>query len=445
MAKIEAPATYPVLPLLFSAWRSWWLSGFTLGLISVLAAQAPAQIRVNPDGVNVSTQTPTIAFLTFGNLNNQKPSEATWCGELIPATPDLGLKCNPATIFGVIPARYDRPTQSGTGAYTDIMTLPASVSRRAYQAAAGGAVSSFFFVRRFVSTVGGPDEFVVVACRMSGGMSGSPFSLTNVEIGFSGVDKPILFSRLGEKLPQIEAEITYTGTGRLKGRWEVVMPGEEPPAARDLLTEATLPIEQRDTQRHYTQLERFNIFLPARGKYTLPGPDPDKLPTRVAGEYLVLLRIEASKDDAARSDLAVIGAGPGVVYSGAVAGFPMPVLRYFVGAGSGLVALLTQLTPAENTIFGATQVIDFAWMDVERATVYRLEITDSSDKSVLSALLPRGTGTYRAPSWLRERASSEMLRWRVIALDETGQQLAESPWRNLRFGEAAVPAAKPSP
>ncbi|MCA1600971.1 MAG: hypothetical protein LC776_04785 [Acidobacteria bacterium] len=357
----------------------------------------------------MSTQTPTIAFLTFGNMNNQVPAEATWCGELIPATPDLGFKCNPATIFGVIPKRYDRPTPSGTRAYTDIMTLPASVSRRAYQAAAGGAASSFFFVRRFISTVGGPDEFVAVICRMAGGMAGSPFSLTNVELGFSGIEKPILFARAGEKLPQIEAEISYTGTGRLKGRWEVVLPGEEPPAASDLLTEATLPIEQRGTQRRYTQLSRFNIFLPPRGKVILPGPDPDKLPVRVAGEYLVLLR----------------------------------VLRYFVGAGSGVVAALSQLTPAENKIFGATQVIDFAWMDVERATVYRLDITDSSGKSVLSALLPPGTGTYRAPSWLRERASTGVLRWRVIALDETGQQLAESSWRSLRFNESGT--EKPSP
>ncbi|MDQ3666624.1 MAG: hypothetical protein M3410_08615 [Acidobacteriota bacterium] len=443
MIKIQTSARNPLRSLWRGTWRSWCIGGFALGLICAFAVHSTAQIRVSPDGVNVSTQTPTIAFLTFGNLSNQKPAEATWCGELISATPDLGLKCNPATIFGVIPARYDRPTQSGTSAYTDIMTLPASVSRRAYQAAAGGATSSFFFVRRFVSTVGGPDEFVVVTCRMAGGMAGSPFSLTDVEIGFSGVDKPILFSRLGEKLPQIEAEITYTGTGRLKGRWEVVMPGEEPPAARDLLTEATLPIEQRGTQRRYTQLERFNIFLPARRNYTLRGPDPDKLPVRVAGEYMVLLRVEASDDVGAVSDLSQVGAGPGVVESGAVSGIPMPVLRYFVGAGA--VATLNQLTPAADRIFGPMGVIDFAWMDVERAHLYLLEITDTTGKSVLSALLSPGMGTYRAPSWLRERSGAGELRWRVIALNETGQQLAESSWRNLRFSEAAAGAEKPNP
>ena len=145
------------------------------------------------------------------------------------------------------------------------MTLPASVARRAYPAAAGGAMSSFFFVRRFVSTVGGPDEFVVVTCRMSGGSAGSPFSLTNVMLSFSGVEKPILFAREGDTIPQIKAEITYTGMGRLQGRCEVVQPGEELPESSDLLTEATLPIEKRGTQRRYTQLGRFNIFLASYG------------------------------------------------------------------------------------------------------------------------------------------------------------------------------------
>ncbi|MFL6231209.1 MAG: hypothetical protein ACJ741_20735 [Pyrinomonadaceae bacterium] len=406
------------------------------------AVQASAQVSVSPNGVNVSTQTPSVAFLTFGNLNNQVPAEATWCGELIPAAPDIGFKCNPATIFGVIPARYERVMPSGTRSYTDIMTLPASVARRAYQAAAAGAASSFFFVRRFVSTVGGRDEFVVVTCRMSGGASGSPFSLTDVRVGFTGSDKPVVFAREGERLPQLKAEIGYTGAGRLKGRWEVVMPGEDPPSAGDLLTEATLPVERRGTQRRYTQLGRFNVFLPPRGKYTLAGPDPDDLPVRVAGEYLILLRVEASDDAATASDLSAVGTGPGVVEAGAVAGFPMPVLRYFVGAGPG-AATLRQLAPAESASLDAGQPVVFAWMILEKAALYRLEITDAGGKTILSALFPSDQGGYRAPPWLRERAGGA-LRWRVIALDEAGKQIAESSWRNLRFAETS-PAKKSDP
>ncbi|HZT57081.1 MAG TPA: hypothetical protein VFA21_00500 [Pyrinomonadaceae bacterium] len=403
------------------------------------AAQARAQIKVSPDGVNVSTQTPVVAFLTFGNLNNQVPAEATWCGELMPAAPDIGFKCNPATVFGVIPARYDRTTQSGTRGYTDIMTLPASVARRAYEAAAAGAQSSFFFVRRFVSTVGGPDEFVVVTCRMTGGMSGSPFSLTDVRLGFAGVDKPILFAKEGEKLPRVKAEINYTGSGRLKGRWEVVQPGEDQPEARDLLTEASLPVEQRGTQRRYTQLSRFNVFLPPGGKYTLEGPDSSQLPTRVAGEYLLLLRVEASDDEAGESDLSVAGTGQGLVSSGAVAGFPLPVLHYFVGAGGSVSsAPVVQLAPAEGRVFSKGEAINFAWMEREGSALYRLELADGAGKSVLSALIPSGVGTYRAPPWLRERAGVLALRWRVVALDESGGELGESPWRALRLADAAT-------
>lgn len=414
-------------------------------LLCLISISASAQIRVNPTGLNVSTQSPTVAFLTFGNLNNQVPADATWCGELIPATPALGFKCNPATIFGVIPLRYDRTTPSGNNAFTDIMTLPSSVARRAYQAAVGGSTSSFFFVRRFVSTVGGPDEFVVVTCRMAGGTAGSPFSLTNVELGFSGIDKPILFVKHGDELPKIKAEITYTGTGRLKGRWEVVLPGEEPPQARDLLTEATLPIEDRGTQRRYTQLSRFNVFVPPSGQFTLTGPNTAALPINVAGEYLLLLRIEATDADAGTSNLAIVGAGPGIVNSGAVAGFPLPVLRYFVGAGNGTpTPAISQISPVENKIFAANETIDFAWMDLEGAMLYRIEFTDLEGKSILSALLPPGAGTYRAPSWLRERVAGGFLRWRVIALDSTGQQIAESTYRTLRLSaETTAEKSKP--
>ena len=415
-----------------------WL--FLVAAFIGLPGSASGQIAVNPTGLNVSTQTPTSAFLTFGNLNNQVPAEATWCGELIPAAPDLGVKCNPATIFGVIPARYNRTATSGVKAYTDIMTLPASVARRAYQAAAGGATSSFFFVRRFVSTVGGPDEFVVVTCRMSGGSAGSPFSLTNVVLSFSGIEKPILFAREGQTLPQIKAEITYTGTGRLLGRWEVVQPGEELPESGDLLTEATLPIEKRGTQRRYTQLGRFNVFLQPSGKHTLIGPKSEDLPRRVAGEYLLLLRIEASDDDVTGSNLAAVGAGPSAVNSAAVAGFPLPVLRYFVGpAGDSIPGVVRPVGPVDNKTFAANESIDFAWLDIEKGAFYQVEVTDIDGKTLVTAVLPARVGTYRAPSWLRERAGQKIVRWTVRALDENGQHIGESPRRSFSFAQSGKP------
>src|SRR5262245_12763563 len=108
-------------------------------------------IKVNPTGVNVNASGATTAFLTFGPVGNFRPGEGTWCGELIPAAPDNGFKCDPATIFGTLPGRFDLSKSSGNLGFTDIMSIPPSVARRAYQAAQAGSVSSFFYVCDFIN------------------------------------------------------------------------------------------------------------------------------------------------------------------------------------------------------------------------------------------------------------------------------------------------------
>ena len=291
-------------------------------------------MRVNPTGVSVSSMSATTVFLTYGGLRNERPVDAYWCGELIAAAPGIGTRCDPSTIYGRLPARYDL-SQLGAagGVFTDVMSIPPSVARAAYQAALRGATSTFFYVRRFQNLAGGPDEYVAVTCRLTGGGARAPFSLTDVHLQFDGQDA-IPFVAPGEAPPRVAARIAYTGTGRLIGRWEIVLPGEDPPGARDLVTEASLPIDQRSSQRRFTQLERFNIFLPPDGRVTLPGPDPSRLPSAIEGTYQVLLRVEASDDREGDSNLSDAGAGVGIVHSGAVAGFSLPVLRYVV-AGEG--------------------------------------------------------------------------------------------------------------
>ena len=296
------------------------LGGMSALVLGCLGSAAPsmAQIQRDPNGVNVNASGPTSVFITFGNLDGKVPVEATWCGELIPADPDIGMKCDPATIFGSLPLRYDLGRSSGQDGFTDVMTIPASVARRAYQAAADGATSSFFYVRRFVDPEGGPDEYVFVTCRMAGGGARVPFALLDVTLAFDTEDL-VLALEAGESPPPIAARIQFNGTGRLTGRWEVVLPGEEPPSAQDLLTEASLPAELRGTQRRYTELERFNVFLPPVGEFVLEGPDVTRLPTHLDGLYLVLLRIEATDDKEADSSLDRAQAGTGIVHSGAVA------------------------------------------------------------------------------------------------------------------------------
>lgn len=162
------------------------------GLVGVVLTAAPARsIDRHPTGVNVNAQGGTSVFITFGGLADQVPVEAAWCGALIPATPDLGFKCDPATLFGRLPLRFDRSRlQAGGSVFTDIMSIPPSVARRAYQAAARGEDSAFFYVRRFESLSGGPDEYVFVTCRMTGGGARTPLSLVDVKLAFSSI--PVL-------------------------------------------------------------------------------------------------------------------------------------------------------------------------------------------------------------------------------------------------------------
>jgi hypothetical protein len=423
-------------------------------LFACLAAPAFAQgeIRVNPASVNVYSQGSTTIFLTYGNLGDYRPAQTTWCGDLQPAASAMGamgaigMICAPGSIYGALPRRYDISRRSGNNGYTDIVSVPASVARKAYQAAAGGEDSRFFYVRRFVSDSGLPDQYVFVTMRLTGNGAGAPFSLTDVQLDFGAGLGPrpnrqeplALFVEPGGNAPPIRADIKYTGCGRLRGRWEVVRPGDPLPDPRDLLPEASLPIEERGTQRRYTQLSRFNVFLPPGGRHVLQGPDPARLPTDAAGQYLILLRVEASDDRENISDLSVVGAGVSAAQGGAASGFPLPALRYLVGGGDNTRDASTAnsfetLLPRDGATILASAPIDFAWAASPQAAFYRLEIEDENGKLILSAMLKSPVRNYRAPSWLKSKITGGNLSWRVVAMGQAGQYIGETEKRRFHL------------
>jgi len=51
--------------------------------------------------------------------------------------------------------------------------------------------------------------------------------------------------------------------------------------------------------------------------------------------------------------------------------------------------------------------------------------------------LTSGGGTYRAPSWLKDRVGDAVMQWRIIAFDQAGKQIVETEWRSLRFKASA--------
>lgn len=393
-----------------------------LSIASTAVIDRPIQAAtVSPTGVNVATFGPTTVFLTFLNLSNQIPVEALWCGAV-----NANGSCVPGTVFGRLPRRYDRSRISGVGNtnYTDIMSIPKSIARKAYQDAQRGNQSDFFYVRRFVSTTGGIDEFVTVTCRLASGGARVPLGITSVQYQLAN-NQPVQPIGIGETLPRFGANITFNGTGRLKGRWEVVLPGDPPPSQRDLLTEATLPLEERGLQRRYRVLERFDLFLQPTGKIFLPGPDPAKLVPGSTGLHQILLRVEATNDIEGRSSL---DGDSSFIPSGGATGFALPIFRYTILPPSPKIAILS---PTANSQLTNSQQLRFSWQGVSGVSGYKLEVKQS-DRLIFSALLAANTTSYTAPPWLKQR-SGQALDWKIKALKSDGSVLLESETRNLKL------------
>ena len=411
----------------------------TLLLLVTLNQNAAALTGVNPTGVNVRTHGVTTVFLTFQGTAGQTSTDAFWCGEItVPANTVTSTNpCVAGTLFGFLPKRLNLARNSGTGEesnVTDIMTIPSSVSRRAFQDAKAGNKSSFFYVRRFSGPTG--DQFVAVTCRMAGGGARVPLALTNVDLVFrtDEGDKPVTLISQNNPAPKVGAAINYNGSGRLKGRWEIVQPGDPEPTATDLLSEASLPIEQRGLQNQYTLLERFNVFLPPTGRAFITGPKVNKIPTTVRGPYKILFRVEASFDKEGNSNTL-----SGVTQSGGVAGFSMPVLRYYVASENDVekanLKVATQqrvnlMSPLDNKVMNKNQRVAFKWQQLIGAKYYQLQVKDNTNEIVLSAVLKSNQTSYLSPPWLSKH-SDKPLRWRVISKINQDSNSGTSEWRKL--------------
>lgn len=435
------------MPAFPSAWLPA-IRGVTALAAGLLAASLPALavVGVNPFGVNVRASGPSTVFLTFQALDaGEQPAEAFWCGELRPdlmaANPQLqqpvavqtSNPCVPGSVYGRLPAALDRARRSSSGGIanlTDIMTIPASVARRAFQDAQAGQHSAFFYVRRFTGPAG--DRWVVVTCRMGGGGARTPLALHEVRLGFddeAGRATVLTLAR-GDTLPAWSALLRYNGSGLLRGRWELAQPGDPAPDDEDLVTAATLPVERRVLQRRWQLIERFEVFLPPTGELRLAGPDPSRVPTALDGPHLLLLRIEASDDKEAASNTG----GGRIAAAGGVASFPLPVLRYHVGAAGARDTLadatgLTLLSPAPGAE-AALDGLELAWVEPAIAALLRVEI-EADRQPVWTAYVAPAAGRYQPPPWALQGRQGQTLRWRVLALDEQGRTRAVSDWRAL--------------
>lgn len=402
---------------------------------ALLAPAAPLRAfaaSVSPAVVNIATFGPSTVFLSYRAFAGFTPGDALWCIEIVEPGDNC---CAPGTILARPPMTNEFSSLSAGGVFTDIVTVPSSVVQRAYQTAHGGGPSRFFYVRSFDEIGGSAIECVPALFRLGGRGAGVPFALTDVRVRWKK-DIPVMTVRRGDAPPPFYADIHYNGTARLRGRWEMVLPGDPQPTLLDLLPQANLPIDQRMMQRRYTLIGRFDVVLPPTGHFVLPNPDLSQIPHALDGLHLILLRVEASNDQLGSQNTQPLDEEVLALETGGTAGFPMPVLRYYVGAGvdvDEIAALsakdLVLVQPRDHAAIPGNEPLMFSWVRSKGALLYRFEV-DSDSGSVLSALVNPDLQNYSAPPWLRDR-SGETLRWRVVALGDQGIPIAMSDWRDF--------------
>ena len=421
-------------------------SPFKFVLLSLaLCSQSPshAATGVSPIGVMVRNQGPTSVFLTFLGTAGQTSAESFWCtavqpgiggGSVVPFNP-----CLPGTLLGSLPSSLNLSQPSGTSGitnFTDIMTIPSTIARKAYQQGGG-----FFYVRKF--TGAGGSQYVVVTCRLGSGGARSPLAVMGLELFFDGQfqTEPVTYFSNTRDIKPFFAKIRYNGSGRLIGRWEIVQPGDPEPSSFDLLPAGSLPLELRAQQTSYRVLAPFDIFLPPSGSVVIPGPDPSLLNTSVLGDYRILLRLNASSGLDSSS-----ATGAGITQAGGVSGFSFPFLRYNVGSNnkpvdlssakpkeslimessdsSGSIIATTILQEVKNSAGETSKIYVFSWTPVPEVGLYELLFSFQNGK-VYRVLLPSTQVSYDTqPVWLS--SIKEPVTWQLKALDANGNMLKHS-------------------
>ena len=206
-----------------------------LALMLLLTGESVLAVNsVSPSTVTVSATGVSRALLAYRGTAGQKAVDGFWCGDIVgvPNTPTSSNPCVSGTLFGHLPQNLELGATLGGTAIevtTDLMTVPASIARLAYQDAERGNESSFFYIRKFVDAdTGGNPQYIATTLRLAASSAGAVFSLKSIQLRFSGKgsNAPILYVQRDGKLPSFGATLRYNGSGRIKGRWEIIKPGE---------------------------------------------------------------------------------------------------------------------------------------------------------------------------------------------------------------------------
>lgn len=139
-----------------------------------------------------------------------------------------------------------------------------------------------------------------------------PIKIQSIQLSFGPADvgPNVKFVKPGTALPTFHAYFRYQGTGSVRGRWELALPGEPSPDARARVPEQQMTAEARAAVQRYQLLDTFNITLPALSTHRLPAPDAKKIPRDLVGKYHIVLVLEEVTSFGKNAPQSAIGIRP---------------------------------------------------------------------------------------------------------------------------------------
>ena len=292
--------------------------------------------------------------------------------------------------------------------FSEQLLIPASIIAKANSLGANQIIYQRSFVDA-TSTVGGITGFLVFNIT---GSAGAGFSISREALSFEPDGLLYKVVRKGEK-PRVTAELTYSGSGILRGVWEIAEPST---------TAGGTPV--------FRPITHEQKFLGQLGQAIETSPE---LPGNMTGLYMVRFRVTSP-----------------------AASFSPPVIRYFVGRGFqqpvkpvdiDLVAPKQQAPISSRSLFRWQKIahaqayvlefflpdaIDFKAPDVHIA--HRLAGSPSrseviSDKQPVSGMLVPTPNTKPSRMAYAHLKAGQKYFWRVRAIGANGRTIGISSLR----------------
>lgn len=275
---------------------------------------------------------------------------------------------------------------------TERVTVPQQVALRAQ----AENVNRIFVVRSFDD--GGGSSSGNTAVALTGGLGGE-FRLTRIALRFQ--DGSVQQVAAPESELGATASITFSGSGRLEGRWEIAQPSSTLGEPRF----RSIGVVRRQ-------------LVGAGREVQLRSP---RLPTGDTGIYLLRLRITNPAPDFEPPEI-------GYAISEEIARVPSP-------------AMIEDLQPPRGMTWEPG--MQFGWSGIEGAVAYRVELheRDAVDERAapVSGVLITAPASEAELSRLAlsHLPGGRQYWWRVLAFDARGNVIGRSPLRPLRMPETA--------